>query len=525
PGDVSHFQALSSALSATVGLGNIAGVAIAVSVGGPGAVFWMMVVALFGMSSKFAEATLGQMYREVDTVGDMRGGPMVYLKEGLANYGKTGEVLGWVLSLLFAVLCIGTSIGAGNMFQANQSFSALSEQVPWLAGGRATGSVRLKADEPRTVDKPDHMVEFVAPPRALDDSAASLSYRPADDRLKLSRDDWKQTDDGYRTTVPVESVQPGVQYNIRAGTVTSMKFAQLGEHGRSIDGWSTVRAVSVSNPDSIRGGTPPKGWIFGLILAFLVGMVIIGGIESIAKVAEKIVPFMCAFYILGGLAVIAMNVDKLGWAVGVIVSEAFNPKSAAVGSFMVVFVNGVKRAAFSSEAGIGSAPIAHSAAKTDEPVREGFVAMLGPFIDTIVVCFITGMVIVISGVWSNPETAGLAGVTLTSAAFGTELAWFPWVLTIAVVLFAFSTMISWSYYGERCWTYLFGDEQAMAFRFIFVFFVLVGSVSSLDNVLGFGDYFLLAMSFPNIVGVVLLSNEIDAELRDYWERYKAGEFD
>jgi Na+/alanine symporter len=662
PGDVSHFQALSSALSATVGLGNIAGVAIAVSLGGPGAVFWMMVVALFGMNSKFAEATLGQMYRQTDTEGAIRGGPMVYLREGLKDRTLLGMDLtrtGIFLSVLFSLLCIGASLGAGNMFQANQSFAALSERVQWLGGSPSKGEVTLRADEPIEFDKASHLVRFVAPPRSDaagqeptgflppedlpikradwsgDPATLDLTFRSADseyhgrvtlrvdepikasslseliaqikapggeefsdpDALELSADEWRRTEAGaalemefksgdgstqgtvevrsttpngadglgslltevakpvfnlsganllgfqprdslkiaaddwttnvngnYETTIPIQAEKNGTAYDVRADQISNLMIAKLGPEKRTIEKWEWIPQIHTSNTTATSGGINPRGWAFGLLLAFLVGLVIVGGIKSIARVAEKIVPAMCALYIAAGLIVIGMNIEQLGWAVSVIMEKAFTVE-AGWGIPIAVFVQGVRRAAFSSEAGIGSAPIAHSAAQTDEPVREGVVAMLGPFIDTIVVCFITGMVIVISGVWAEPSTAGLEGVTLTAAAFGTELAWFPWVLSIAVVLFAFSTMISWSYYGERCWTYLFGDEQAMAFRLIFVFFIVLGAVSSLGNVLGFGDYLLLAMAFPNIVGVVILSDEIDERLREYWRAFQNDEFE
>jgi len=687
PGDVSHFQALSSALSATVGLGNIAGVAIAVSLGGPGAVFWMMVVALFGMSSKFAECTLGQIYRQTDTAGEMRGGPMVYLREGLRDR-KLGPFplgsFGVALSVLFAVLCIGTAIGAGNMFQTNQSFQALSDRIQWLGGRPAEGEVTLESDRPWTIDAPAHQIHFVAPSRESDDgpvafrtpseieldsqdwsaadggskatwtfrssgreiagilelrtdsgegfsaeslasviervrpaggdSAVDLStvhideedwtqverienpptewaealelqletrawdeaqkwkyqlpvarndgpetrlvlraaeplaiddvraavervappvedlsetdlaaFKPADERLVLERSDWKSTGDGYEANLPVRSIASGERFNLREGAITRVVDARLDAKQRNIRDWLVVPDLRADNPEATAAGTDPRGWAYGLLLLLFVGLVIIGGIKSIARVAEKIVPLMCAFYIVAGLCVIYLNFEHFGLAARTIFREAFRLE-AGWGVFVGIFVQGVRRAAFSSEAGIGSAPIAHSAAKTDEPVREGVVAMLGPFIDTIIVCFITGMVIVISGVWATPSTAGLEGVTLTVAAFKSATPIFAWALSIAVVLFAFSTMLSWSYYGERCWTYLFGDAQAMPFRFIFLFFVMLGAVSNLENVLSFGDYFLLAMAFPNIIGVVLLSDEIDEHLRDYWERYQEGEF-
>ncbi len=683
PGDVSHAQALSSALSATVGLGNIAGVAIAVSLGGPGAVLWMMIVALFGMSSKFAESTLGQLYRQTDSAGEMRGGPMVYLRDGLAKLDVAGlslKPIGWFLSILFALLCIGTSLGAGNMFQANQSFAALSEYVPWIGGYPAEGTVRLTSPEPVELESPRHQMRFVVPPdgddrqsgfrplretgletndwhelesgqhavpmafqsetrrvagrlelradapletdnlvtlvdriegpgdetqalekisvseddwtaiepeethdseawngkpsgpdagpdwthrlelafsssdgeqsgslvikvtrpvpiehlnRAIHRVAPALEslggaevrgFMPTRD-ISLSPSDWNEMGDHYAVDIPVQSERSGEQYNVSAESVTAALHAELTSNRREIARWMWQSKVDAVNPEPLDGGENQRAWLFGVVLAILVGLVIIGGIKSIAKVAEKIVPAMCTLYILAGLFVIAVNFDQFGGAVWTIVREAIQLEAAGWGGLIGVFVQGVRRAAFSSEAGIGSAPIAHSAAKTDEPVREGMVAMLGPFIDTIVVCFITGMVIVISGVWARPSTAGLEGVTLTAAAFGTRIEWFPIVLSVAVVLFAFSTMISWSYYGERCWTFLFGDDQAMAFRFVFLFFIVLGSVSTLGNVLSFGDYLLLSMAFPNILGVVLLSNEIDDELKDYWDRYRNGEFE
>ncbi len=341
-GEVSHFQALSSALSATVGLGNIAGVAIAVGAGGPGAVFWMVVAAFFGMCSKFSECTLGQLYREVDAKGDVSGGPMRYLDAGLSEmgYGRLGKFL----ALAFSIMCIGGSFGGGNMFQANQSYAQVAGVLPFLDNG-------------------------------------------------------------------------------------------LGS------------------------------FIYGVLLASLVGVVIIGGIKRIGKVAGLVVPVMCAVYVIAGLAVILANTDQVADAFGKILGLAFEPEAVG-GGFLGVLVLGFQRAAFSNEAGVGSASIAHSAAATDEPVREGIVALLEPFIDTIVVCTMTGLVVVITGAYANGE----AGVEMTSAAFDTVIPGFKYVLTFAVFMFAFSTMISWSYYGERCWTFLFGANSSMAYRVVFHFF-------------------------------------------------------
>lgn len=396
PGEVTHFQALSSALSATVGLGNIAGVAVAVAMGGPGAIFWMIVAGFLGMSSKFTECTLGQMYREIGEDGHILGGPMRYLQGGLAELGL--RRLGRLLAVLFAVMCIGGSFGGGNMFQANQSYAQVADVLPFFAGG-----------------------------------------------------------------------------------------------------WGALA--------------------YGVILAFLVGVVIIGGIRRIGQVAGFIVPVMCGIYLVAGLFIILTNFDQVGPAFGKIIGGAFTPE-AGFGGALGVLVTGFRRAAFSNEAGVGSASIAHSAAATDEPVREGIVALLEPFIDTILVCTMTGLVVVITGAYESGEHEG---VLMTSKAFGTVLPWFPKVLSLAVFLFAFSTMISWSYYGERCWTFLFGPQFSMIYKVLFLAFVVFGSVLKLGNVIDFSDLMILGMSFPNILGAVLLSGKVRDALKSYWSRYKSGE--
>lgn len=396
PGEVTHFQALSSALSATVGLGNIAGVAVAVAMGGPGAVFWMIVAGFLGMSSKFTECTLGQMYREVGKDGHILGGPMRYLDRGLGQLGLPR--LGRFLAILFALMCIGGSFGGGNMFQANQSYAQVANVLPFFSGG-----------------------------------------------------------------------------------------------------WGALA--------------------YGFILAFLVGIVIIGGIRRIGQVAGFIVPVMCGIYLVAGLFIIITSFDQIGAAFGKIVGEAFTPQ-AGFGGLLGVLVTGFRRAAFSNEAGVGSASIAHSAAATDEPVREGIVALLEPFIDTILVCTMTGLVVVITGAY---ESGGEEGVLMTSKAFATVLPWFPKVLSLAVFLFAFSTMISWSYYGERCWTFLFGAQFSIVYKVLFLAFVVFGSVLKLGNVIDFSDLMILGMSFPNILGAVLLSGKVSDALKSYWSRYKSGQ--
>jgi AGCS family alanine or glycine:cation symporter len=396
PGEVTHFQALATAVSATVGLGNIAGVAVAISLGGPGATFWLIIAGLFGMASKFTECTLGVKYRDIGEDGVVEGGPMRYLRKGLAKKNMGG--LGKVLAVIFAILAIGASFGGGNMFQANQAYQQLSGQFSFLVG-----------------------------------------YGP----------------------------------------------------------------------------------YFGIILAILVGVVILGGIQSIARVTEKIVPFMAGTYIVAALVIIGKNIGNIGNAFELIIEGAFNP-SALLGGFIGVMIQGFRRAAFSNEAGVGSAAIAHSAAKTKHAVSEGFVGLLEPFIDTVLVCTLTALVLIFTGYY---EDSGMGGATLTSQAFGSVISWFPYVLVVAIFLFAFSTMISWSYYGLRAWTFLFGRTKIteITYKLLFLVFIVVGSSVSLGAVLDFSDMMILAMALPNIVGLLLLSGEVRAELKDYWGKYKRGE--
>jgi len=402
-GEVTHFQALATALSGTVGLGNIAGVAVAVSLGGPGATFWMILAGLLGMSSKFTECTLGVKYRNEYTDGTVSGGPMYYLAKGLAERGPGFAKLGKVLAVLFAIFCIGGSFGGGNMFQANQSFSQLVN----VTGGEAS--------------------------------------------------------------------------------------------------WMA-----------------DKGWLFGLVVAACVGLVIIGGIKGIARVTSRIVPFMAVVYVTAGMVIILANITAVPAAFGAIIGGAFSPEGVAGGVIGVLF-QGFKRAAFSNEAGIGSAAIAHSAVQTNRPVTEGIVALYEPFVDTVVVCTITALVIIITGTW-DPSVDPAAGVQLTSDAFESAIGWFPWVLTIAVVLFAFSTMISWSYYGLKCWTFLFGESRAADFTYkiLFLFFVIVGSSMQLGSVIDFSDAMIFAMAFPNVLGLYFLLPVVKRELNEYWADYKAG---
>lgn len=461
PGEITHFQALSAALSATVGLGNIGGVAVAVGVGGPGATFWMILMGLCGMTTKYAECTLGVKYRRILKNGTVEGGGMYYLRDGLRERGL--KTFGIVLALLFALFVIGGSFGAGNMFQANQAYSQLANTFPSL-GAAENGEV-----------------------------------------------------------------------------------------------------------------------FFGIGMAVLVGLVILGGIVWIARVTSFLVPFMCGTYVLAALVILITHVDAIPAAIGTIVSSAFG-SDAVTGGIIGVLIQGIRRAAFSNEAGLGSAPIAHSAVKTHEPASEGFVALLEPFVDTVIVCTMTALVLVVTGTWQvssqvNPggadllaapgstevvrkleagqylhtrkasgdhaEVIGLVsgdgvefehlegwvaksaiasrgGVPITSMAFASVISWFPVLLSIAVFLFAFSTMISWSYYGQQGVMYLFsfvGEDKLyipiIIYKIIFCLLIVVGTSASLDNIIMLSDAMVFAMVVPNLIGVYLLLPVIKRETANF----------
>ena len=400
-GEVSHFQALATAVSGTVGLGNIAGVALAVALGGPGATFWMIVCGLIGMSTKFVECTLGVKYRDIGPDGTVYGGPMYYLTKGFKDIGMTG--MGKFLAALFAVLCVGASFGGGNAAQSNQAASQLSSLIGWES-------------------------------------------------------------------------------------------------------------------DS-------SGTVMGLILAIVVGVVIIGGIKRIASVTEKIVPIMAVVYVGACLFIIFANFSYIDDAFGLIFTTAFTPEAGLGGLFGVLIV-GFQRAAFSNEAGAGSASIAHSAVKTNYPASEGLVALLEPFIDTVVVCTMTALVIIIynqTGIFPYGSAnvvidgATVEGSVLTSMAFASVIPWFPYLLTVAIVLFAVSTMISWSYYGLQAWIYLFGKSKAadLSYKILFLIFIVIGAAANMSAVWGFSDAMILALVFPNMIGLFFLFPKVKQELNRY----------
>ncbi len=399
-GEVTPFQALATALSGTVGLGNIAGVGVAVALGGPGATFWMILAGLLGMASKFTECILGVHYRNEYKDGTVSGGPMYYLSKGLSEQGKA--TFGKVLAVGFAICCIGGALGGGNMFQANQAAQQIGSIIPFFKD---------------------------------------------------------------------------------------------------------------------------NGVIFGVIMAIVVGVVIIGGIKSIAKVTEKIVPLMAVLYVGSALIIILMSFDQIGTAFSAIINGAFSP-TAVAGGAVGALIQGFKRAAFSNEAGVGSAAIAHSAVQTKHPATEGYVALLEPFIDTVVICTMTSLVIVITGSWVPQGSEGhLSGIALTSKAFASQWGGFNYVLAIAAVLFAFSTMISWSYYGLKAWTYLFGEGKVkeLIYKFMFLIFVVIGASMSLGPVIDFSDAMIFTMAIFNIIGLYFLMPKVKELLNDYRAKLKSGE--
>ena len=391
-GEVSPTQALATALSGSVGLGNIAGVAIAIQLGGAGAIFWMTVAAILGMSSKFVECSLGVKYRIINPDGTVAGGPMYYLSQGLAELGFAK--LGRILAVSFALFCILSGLGGGNMFQANQSFAAFVTVFPTLA-----------------------------------------------------------------------------------------------------------------NYD----------WVFGLCLAILVGLVIMGGINRIGIVTSKLIPVMVSIYILACFWVLTVNINQIPQAMMTIVEQAFSGNAIAGGTVAVI-VQGVRRSAFSNGAGFGVAAIAHAASQTKEPIQEGIVSILEPFIDTVLICNLTGLVIVSTGVYQGEDLTNINGSQLVAVAFRSVINWFPYLLVIIIFLFAFSTLITWSYYGEQCWCYLWGNQTVSIFKVIFLMSIFIGSVVNLGAVVDFSDMMLLATAIPNLLGCILLSDNVTQDLHRYWQK-------
>jgi AGCS family alanine or glycine:cation symporter len=399
-GEISHFQALSTAMSGTIGIGNIAGVAITVSLGGAGAIFWLILAGLVGMTTKFVECTLGVKYRVLNPDGTVSGGPMYYLRDGLAQKGFPR--LGKYLGNFFAVSIVIGCLGAGNMFQSNQAYVQLVE----VSGGTNSPLV------------------------------------------------------GY-------------------------------------------------------------GWLVGLVLAVMVGLIIVGGIKSIANVTARLVPFMILIYIVGALIVLAMNASAIPVAIGAIFAGAFT-MSGASGGFIGIMILGFQRAAFSNEAGLGSAAIAHAAVKTDEPLSEGFVALLEPFMDTVVICTLTGLVLITTLPQEVLMGGGLSGIELTSSAFESNISWSPLPLSMVALMFAFSTMLAWAYYGIKGWTFLVGEGKLKerAFGVVFCIFIVIGASIQLSVILDFADALIFVMAIPNIIGLYILAPDVKKDLQVYMAKLK-----
>lgn len=504
PGEVSSFQALSSALSATVGLGNIAGVAVAVAAGGPGAVVWMVIAAFFGMSSKFTEVTLGQIYRKIRPDGTVSGGPMHYLSTGLSELGM-GK-LGMVLAVAFSVMCIGGSLGGGNMFQGNQSFQALADVVPVLKPRAETEVIfdRMQGAEG----------EILIPARTAVAVPGGPTYLVPEEVVLTA-------DATSSPAIPVRALRGGPSANIEAERITQIA-GQADVMGRIVPNDLDDKLL-VRNPSPAEGGAT-YGLFYGLVLTFFVGLVIVGGIKRIGATAGFIVPIMGVVYVLAGVYIIlyqgVVDAGALGTAFTTLLHSAFTLE-AGFGGLIGVLMTGFQRASFSNEAGVGSASIAHSAAATPEPVSEGIVALLEPSIDTIIVCTITGLVVVTTDAYLID---GVDGISMTSAAF--ESGGLPgarYVLAAAVVLFAFSTMISWSYYGERAATWMLGPNASIPYKALFLLCAVIGPVITLGNVIEFSDLMVLGMAFPNILGLYLLSGKVSGALKTYLAKLKAGQ--
>lgn len=521
-GEVTHFQALTAALSGTVGLGNIAGVAVALSIGGPGATFWMIVAGIIGMASKFTECTLGVRYREIDKDGKVFGGPMYYLKKGLRDKKMAG--FGRVLAIVFAIMCIGGSFGGGNMFQSNQAFAMVETY------GQSEVKDHKDAElVGQQVKYYYHETETVNITAAAGDS---LTYKSGKKSSTVAKNDFAA--DSTVVAGSGANVTDGTNFdNLVGSDIVIATPAIMVADVESIDAETVMlksgkdsKEVSRTefNMGAIVSPLTGNGWIFGVIMAILVGFVIIGGIKKIAAVTDKIVPFMVAVYVIASLAILAMNFDQIGYAFGEIFNGAFGHMAIAGGVFGVL-IQGFQRAAFSNEAGIGSASIAHSAVKTKYAASEGLVALLEPFIDTVVICTMTALVLIITNGNGDIMTYGVKvteGVQVTSRAFASTFSWFPIVLTIAVVLFAFSTMISWSYYGYQAWSFLFGRSKRTeyAYKAIFCLFVIVGAASQLGSVIDFSDAMIFAMLVPNMIGLFILAPVAKAELTKFMTKVR-----
>jgi len=513
PGDITHFQALCAALSATVGVGNIAGVAIALHAGGPGAIFWMWVAALFGMVTKYAECTLAQKYRVIHSDGSISGGPMYYIEKGMGSKFK------W-LAVAFASCGLIATFGGGNMVQSNSMVIAFTDQ---FATQKFYNDTPLSKMNNGSKTSKTEDTEFII--KTSDGNTIGVD---------ISR---TKTIGGLLNVI--NNHPNNMPQTVMAEIATdrnSIEFADLTDGKReftliSPDGGELIKNLGFVNGDDsinklsngrISTVIPERlllRAILGVSISVIVGMVIIGGIKRIGKVASRLVPVMSSIYVAGALFIILWNYDRIAESFCLIFKHAFTP-TAATGGFagatvLYAITWGVRRAAFSNEAGLGSAPIAHAAAKTKEPVREGLVAMMGPLIDTLVICTMTALVIIISGEWTGKADSSV----LTKNAFNAGIPYFGGIIVaVGLILFAISTAISWSYYGDRCAEYLFGRRAVQPYRWVYVVSLFVGAMVQLEFVWNFSDITLGLMAIPNLIAIIALSGVVISLTKDYFSR-------
>ena len=513
PGEITHFQALCAALSATVGVGNIAGVAIALHAGGPGAIFWMWVAALFGMVTKYAECTLAQKYRIIHSDGSISGGPMYYIEKGMGSKFK------W-LAIVFASCGLIATFGGGNMVQSNSMAIAFTDQfatqkfyndtpLSKMNNGKETRKTEdtefiIKTSNGKTIEIDISRARMVGGFLSAINNHPENMFHAVKAEITTDRNSIEFTDltDGKHEF-----------------TLTSPDSDKLIKNLGFVNDDGNINKLSNGRISTIVPERLVLKAILGVALSVIVGMVIIGGIKRIGKVASKLVPVMSLIYVAGALFIIFWNYDKIIYSFCLIFKHAFTP-TAATGGFagatvLYAITWGVRRAAFSNEAGLGSAPIAHATARTKEPVREGLVAMMGPLIDTLIICTMTALVIIITGEWTGKATSSV----LTKNAFNAGIPYFGGVIvSIGLILFSISTAISWSYYGNRCAEYLFGSRAIMPYRWIYVVALFVGAVVRLEFVWNFSDITLGLMSLPNLIAIIALSGVVISLTKDYFSR-------
>ncbi len=513
PGDITHFQALCAALSATVGVGNIAGVAIALHAGGPGAIFWMWVAALFGMVTKYAECTLSQKYRIINNDGTISGGPMYYIERGMGSKYK------W-LAIAFATCGLIATFGGGNMVQSNSMTLAFTDQFATQKFYNDTPLSKL--NDGKKINKVKG-TDFAIKTRSGKTIEVDISMGSTVGNLINDINNHSENMSGL---VLAEIATDKNSIEFTDFTDGNGEFALVNTNGsKLVEGLGFVNSdgnINKLGNGKISTVIPEKIYlkaILGVAISLIVGMVIIGGIKRIGKVASKLVPCMSSIYVAGALFIILWNHDKIIDSFFLIFKHAFTP-TAATGGFAGATVLyairwGVRRAAFSNEAGLGSAPIAHAAAKTKEPVREGLVAMMGPLIDTIIICTMTALVIIITGQWTGNADSSV----LTKNAFNAGIPYFGGIIVaIGLILFAISTAISWSYYGDRCAEYLFGSRAIKPYRWIYVIALFIGAMVKLEFVWNFSDITLGLMAIPNLIAIIALSSVVISLTKDYFSR-------